>query len=263
MADLTNGVSSVGTISLVDLETNISHLIQATGAITFNPGIAQEVIYAANELGIEQPVKQRTTREDPTVQVTFPRKTLTAIGFAVGRKWQSAPLGNCKWVRTFIPTKAEYPAKTTGFEGFGVTLDPAGVVGSLLDKEVPDPLVRIAYGTAGTALVGTKSFAVGENGALKFSPDVVGIPVSFSIPYTLPNIFELGEDYFRRLSLCITMVMDDFKLVQMQFTEAAPVLDNSSLNFGEAGLQATFRSMFTGAECVGYQMKYLGMKRKC
>jgi hypothetical protein len=263
VADITNGLSSVGTISLVDLQTNISHILQGSAAVTFSPGIAQEIVYANNELGIEQPVKQRITREDPTLQVTFPRKTLQAMSFALGRKWGDVATSNCKWVRTFIPTKAEYPAKTTGFEGFGVTLDPAGVVGSALLKEIPEAITRIAYGTAGTALVGTKSFAVGANGALKFTSDLVNIPISFSIPYTLSNIQELTEAYYTRLSLCVTMVMDDFKLVQLQFTESSPVLDGNSLNFGEAGLQATFRSLFTGAECVGYQMRYLGLLRQC
>jgi hypothetical protein len=262
MADMTNGLSSVGTISLVDTETNIAHFIQTSNAVTFSPGIAQEIIYAANELGIEQPVKVRTTREDPTLQITFPRKTLGAIGFATGRKWKSAALANCKWVRTFVPTKEEYPAQTTGFEGFGVALDPANAIGSTLIAEVAEAATRIAYGTAGTPLVGTKSFAIGLNGALKFTTDLVDNPFTMEVPYTLPNVYELSEEYFRKLRMVVTLIMDDFKLVQLEFLEASPVLDNSSLNFGEPGLQATFRSMLTGASCVGYQMRYLGDKRR-
>lgn len=262
MADMTNGVSSVGTISLVDTETNIAHFIQTSTNVVFNPAITQEIVYAANELGIEQPVKQRTTREDPSLQITFPRKTLEGIGFATGRKWKSAALADCKWVRTFVPTKVEYPAQTTGFEGFGVTLDPANAVGSNLIKEIPEQSTRVAFGTAGTPLVGTNSFAIGLNGALKFTSDLVNNPFAMEVPYTLPDVYELSEEYFRKLRMAVTLIMDDFKLVQLEFLEASPVLDSSSLNFGEPGLQATFRSMLTGASCVGYQMRYLGDKRR-
>ena len=263
MADLSNGISSVGSLSLVDKDTGISHSIQAAKDITFSPGITQEIVYATTELGIEQAVKIRTTREDPEIQITFPRKTLTAIGFATGRKWEKVALSDCLWVRTFVPQKLEYPAKTTGFEGFGVALDPANVIGSVQIDPVSESITRVAYGTAGTPLVGTKSFAIGANGALKFTPDLLGNPVSLEVPYTLTNIYELGESYFKRLRLCATLLMDDNKLVQIQFLEASPVLDGNSLNFNDTGLQAKFKSILTGEACVGYQMRYLGLGRKC
>jgi hypothetical protein len=264
MADYKNGISSVGTVSLVDKVVNLAHFLDVSNAIVFNPGVTEEIVYAASELGIEQPVKKQITREDPTMQVTIPRKSLEAISFATGRKWESSTNVPATWNRTFIPTKAEYPAKTLGYEGFGVQADPAGAIGAIHFKEgEPETATRVAFGTAGQALSGTKSFAIGENGALKFSPDIVNVPFAMKIPYVLASALILGEEYYRSLALVVTLLMDDKKLVQLEFGEASIVLDGSSLNFGEAGLQMTFRSMLTGETCVGYQMRYLGLGRKC
>jgi hypothetical protein len=264
MADYKNGISSVGTISLVDKVGNIAHFLDVSNAIQFNPGVTEEIVYAASELGIEQPVKKQVTREDPTMQVTVPRKSLEAISFATGRKWEDGTNVPATWVRTFIPTKGEYAAKTAGYEGFGIAADPANAIGSILIKEgIPEAATRVAFGTAGTALSGTKSFAIGENGALKFTPDLVGIPFAMKVPYVLATAQVLGEEYYRALALVVTLLMDDKKLVQIEFNEASIVLDGSSLNFGEPGLQMTFRSMLTGETCVGYQMRYLGLGRKC
>jgi hypothetical protein len=264
MADYKNGISSVGTLSLVDKIPNIAHFLDVSNNINFNPGVTEEIVYAASELGVEQPVKKQVTREDPTMQVTVPRKSLEAISFATGRKWEEAQNVPSTWVRTFIPIKAEYAAKTAGYEGFGVAADPAGAIGSILMKEaVPELATRVPFGSAGTALVGTKSYAIGENGAMKFTPDLVGVPFAMKVPYVLSTAQILGEEYYRSLALVVTLLMDDKKLVQIEFNEASIVLDGSSLNFGEPGLQMTFRSMLTGEKCVGYEMRYLGLGRKC
>ena len=265
MADLTNGIRAVAAMSFVDNDTGIAIALQATNQVVFNPGITQEVVYASNELGVEVPVRQIVSREDPTIQVTFPRKNLDALSQGLNRKWvkagSSTPVA-VRFIRQFTPTANTTPAATTGLEGFALTADPAGARASANLAGVSEALTLDVFATI-DPVVDTKSFAVGANGALKFTNDVVGSPVVVDVPYTINGLYYLGEQPFANLSLTITLIMDDFKLIQMRFPRAAISQDNATINFAEGGVQATYRSIFDGTRCVPYDLAYLGLARAC
>jgi hypothetical protein len=265
MADLTNGIRAVAAMSFVDNDTGIAIALQATNQVVFNPGITQEVVYASNELGIEVPVRQIKSREDPTFQVTFPRKNLDSLSQALNRKWvkagSSTPVA-ARFIRQFTPTANSIPGVLTGFEGFALTADPAGARASANIAGVSEQLAVEAFATH-DPVADTKSFAVGAAAALKFSNDVVGNPVVIDVPYTVNGLYYLGEQPFANLSLTFTMIMDDFKLVQMRFPRAAISQDNTSINFAEGGVQVTYRSIFDGTRCVPYDLVYLGTDRGC
>lgn len=265
MADITNGIRSIAAMSFMDLDTNTAIVLQATRAVTFSPGVTQEVLYASNELGVEVPVRQINSREDPTIQVTFPRKNLDALSQGLNRKWTKAgtttPVA-VRYVRTFTPTANSYAAATTGNEGFALTADPAGGRGSVNLAGVSEPLTQATFAGFAPATA-TKSYAVGANGALAFSNDILDNPVTLDIPYTINGLFYLGEKPFNNLALTFTMIMDDFKLVQMRFPKAAISQDNSSINFAEGGVQATYRSIYDGTRCTPYDLVFLGISRTC
>ena len=128
MADLTNGIRAVAAMSFVDNDTGVAIALQATNQVVFNPGITQEVVYASNELGIEVPVRQIKSREDTTIQVTFPRKNLDALSQGLNRKWvkagSSTPVA-VRYIRQFTPTAAEIPGAVSGIEGFALTANPS------------------------------------------------------------------------------------------------------------------------------------------
>lgn len=262
MADITNGIRAVAAMSLVDKTTGTAIGLQSTNQVQLSTGITQEVVYASNELGIEVPVRQIVTRQDPTIQVTYPRKTLDAVAMGLNRKWDKAGAAvpvDLKYVRQFTPTKAAYDAAATGIEGDGLTADPAGAIGSVNLTGVFEPLTAGAFAT----LTGTKGFAVGVDGALKFTTDVVNNPVLIEVPYTLNGLYRLGEAPFDNLSMTLTLIMDDFKLLQLQFPRAAISQDNNSINFAEGGVQVTYRSIFDGTRCVPFDLVYLGLAREC
>jgi hypothetical protein len=263
MADITNGIRAVAAMSFVDLDTGIAIALQATNQVVFNPGITQEVVYASNELGVEVPVRQIQSRVDPTFQVTFPRKNLDALSQGLNRKWTKAGVStpvDVRYIRQFTPKTATVAAVTTGIEGFDLTADPAGAKGSVNLTGISEALTVAPFATPSFT---TKGFAVGAAAALKFSTDVVGNPVVIDVPYTLNGLFYLGEQSFSNLSLTFTLIMDDFKLVQMRFPRAAISQDNTTINFAEGGIQATYRSIFDGTRCVPYDLVYLGLSRTC
>lgn len=263
MADLTNGIRAVCAMSFVDNDTGIAIALQATNQVVFNPGITQEVVYASNELGIEVPVRQIKSREDPTFQVTFPRKNLDALSQGLNRKWTKAGAATpvaARYIRQFTPTAASIPGVASGIEGFDLTVDPAGAKGSVNLSGVSEAMTVSPFATPTFT---TKGFAVGAAGALKFSNDVVGNPVIIDVPYAINGLYYLGEQIFANLSLTFTLIMDDFKLIQMRFPRASISQDNTSINFAEGGVQVTYRSIFDGTRCVPYDLTYLGLSRTC
>jgi hypothetical protein len=265
MADLTNGIRAVAAMSFVDNDTGIAIALQATNQVVFNPGITQEVVFASNELGIEVPVRQINSREDPTFQVTFPRKNLDALSQGLNRKWTKAGASTpvaARYLRQFTPTSNAIAAVTTGIEGFNLTADPVGAKASANLAGVSEALTLDVFATI-DPVVDTKSFAVGAAAALKFTNDVVGNPVVIDVPYTINGLYYLGEAPFSNLSLTFTLIMDDFKLIQMRFPRASISQDNTSVNFAEGGIQVTYRSIFDGTRCVPYDLVYLGLSRTC
>jgi hypothetical protein len=263
-ADITNGIRSAAAMSLVDKSTGTALVLQVTKGITFNPGITQEIIYGVNELGTEVPLKQITTREDPTFQITYARKTLETLAQGLNRQWTKAATNTAvdsKWVRQFTPNSGDIPAVLTGVEGFGVVADAVGSVASVILDQISEKMTLQPYATFTPAT--PKSFAVGLNGALKFSTDVIGNPVLIQIPNPKNGLFYLGEKAFSNLSMNISFIMDDFKIVRMIFPSASISQDNTAVNFAEGGVQATYRSLFDGTRCVPYDLVYVGDARNC
>jgi hypothetical protein len=264
MADINVGIKSVAAISLYDKTAGAALVLQTTKAVTFSPGITQRVEYASNELGVEVPVRQVVDREDPTIKIVYPKKNLDALAQGLNRKWVKAGATTAvdtNWVRQFTPTKGDYPAVLAGIEGFGVAQDPVGAVGSVLLDGVSEPMTIQPYATFVPAT--PKSFAIGLNGALKFSTDVIGSSVLIDVPNPILGIYYLGEKPFSNLSMRVSLIMDDFKMIQLRFPSAAISQDNTSINFAEGGVEATYRSIFDGSRCVAYDMVYLGTARTC
>jgi hypothetical protein len=263
-ADITNGIKSAVAMSIVDRSTNTALVLQITKQITFNPGITQEIIYGTNELGVEVPLKQIVTREDPSFKITFPRKTMDTMAQGLNRQWTKAATNtvvDSQWVRQFTPTKGDYPAVTTGIEGFGVVADAVGSLGSVIlgpvsEKMTLQPYVGFVPGTP-------KSFAVGADGALKFSTDVIGNPVLVQIPNPKNGLFYLGEKSFQNMSINLAFMLDDFKIVRMIFPSASISQDNTAINFAEGGVEVTYRSLFDGTRCVPYDLVYVNDTRAC
>jgi hypothetical protein len=188
---------------------------------------------------------------------------MDSLAVGLGRKWNAAASVDVVFVRSFKATKNSYLAATTGTEGFGIAANVAGAKASVRINDFYEPLTLAPDFDTFDVATSTNSFAVGLNGALKISNDVVGNPVSYEIPATIADVRELGEDAYDQLKLTIVMITDDGNLVQLQFPETSMALDGKSVNFSESGIEVTFRSLYDGSTCTPYTIKHLPQLRDC
>ncbi len=259
---LANGVKGVGTLSIVDRENDTAHAFAISRNITLNPNFTQEVVYAADELGTDVPIQTVLTQQDPQLQITFPRKSVESMAIVLDRKWGAeGAVPGVQYNRVITPTTNTIAALGAGFEGEGILADVAGAV---LGAKIGEHTVKATQvNEAAFLATNTAEFSVGADGLIQITNDLVGNPVSFRVPYALANARLLGEERFLNLSLTVTLVLDDLNLVQIQFDSAQVVLDQSTLNFGESTVQATFRANFTGERCTAYDIISLGKRRRC
>jgi hypothetical protein len=261
---MTEQVKNIASMSLVDKVTNNILQLGTSREVVINQGITEEIDYGINPLGTETPVGRREMRIDPEIQITIPTKNKDGIALSMGRKWE-AVTGTVpvSWIGSITPTRNAYAAQTAGIEGFGVTADPVGAIASARSASgVSQPIIVGTY--AGfNPVTAVRSIAFGANGALAISNDLIGVPIAYEVPYNLSNLTTLSEVAFTKLRLTFIMIMTDSTVMRLVFPEVQPRLDNSSLNFGQAGIQMSFRAFDDGTRCVPFDMQILGVARRC
>lgn len=161
-----------------------------------NKGISLTEVMGSSPTGEMGLLDQWIEAAKPTIKFSFPLFTPLTVGMREGM----APVEITTQSPTFVDwgprliTRLEYPAATTGQEGFGVLASPPGAMGGTLSpKGVPEPLVMTGTYVAGTPPTGTKTVAIGANMALGFSADLLNKYVTMRIPNNLAGVVRLSE----------------------------------------------------------------------
>ncbi|MCC5622702.1 DUF2945 domain-containing protein [Nostoc sp. CHAB 5715] len=104
--------------------------------------------------------------------------------------------------------------------------DVSEAIASYLDENnLSVPLVQGTFATLDLDTA-TLSFAVGANGALKFTDDLIGKFVSYEIPYTIATGgVALTESLFNRFKPTFVVIQNDLKIVSFEYPEA--IVDQS------------------------------------
>lgn len=259
-----NGVKGVANMSLVNTKGNKVIVLPVFKGAVFDLGITEEIVSAPSELGVDVPVFINKAAESPLLTGMFVRKTPEVLSVAMGREWNAAGSLAVTLIRNFRISGNTYPAATTGFEGFGVAANAAGSRCSVLKDGFSSPLT-LAPDFTTFSNASANSFAVGLNMALKFGTDVQGLPAILEVPATLTDVRELGENLLDELRLTLILLMDDMRLMQLQFPSASVTLDGASINFTDSGIEVKFKPLYDGSTCLPYTLRYLGnaSQRQC
>ncbi|KYC42098.1 hypothetical protein WA1_19045 [Scytonema hofmannii PCC 7110] len=261
---LYNGIKQNTDVVLEDLETPGRILVIPNASeVSYDPGIELEEVMASTPLGVMQIVDVYPKSQNPVVNLTFPKKTPEILGMKMGLKMATeASMSSFVARNGFKVEGTSYPAATTGYEGFGITADIEGAIASYLDEDgISVPLTQGTFATFSTGSP-TLSFAVGLNGAMKFSDDLIGKYVSWRIPVTITDGLYLSEAAFNRFKMNLVFVQNDLRIVSVGFREVI-VPGDGEINFTEATMQVSFRVVYNGAGCLPIEIKYLGQARKC
>lgn len=262
---LYTGTKMVTDIVVRDLDNSSRVLVLPNPSeVTFDQGIELEEVMSVTPLGEMQLVDLYPRQRNPRIQATFPKKTPETLGMKFGYRMEQATGMDAVLSRNGVQIdRNSYPAATSGLEGFGVAADePLAEASYLDDTNLSIPLTQGTFATF-DPVTATLSFAVGANGALKFSNDLIGKFVSYDIPFTLAEGVMMTENIFTRFKPTLVVIQNDLKIVSFEFPEALIDLSDGEINFNESNIQISMRITYNGTGCLPVKVKYLGQARQC
>lgn len=236
----------------------------ASGAV-FNPGQEVQVIEGASRLGEIVILDTYTMGRKPEIQLQWKQKNITLLGMRLGLEFQNRSAVNAKVMNNgFLITKSDYLGATSGSEGYGMAADQEGAIAYHLKNDMTtEPLTRQPFDTfdANTP----KSFAQGENAAMKWSTDLIGRYVAYDFPHALGSALKLTEENFSAFSCTMMTIMTDRSLLQWDFPSLSVKLEDGDINMNEPEMSISFRVQDDGSDCLPYNVIYKGQlqRRKC
>jgi hypothetical protein len=261
---LYNGIKGIPTdVSLKTLDgTERVLVIPNASEVAFDQGIELEEVMAASPLGEMTLVDIYPNSRNPRVTLKFPKKTPELLGMKMGFSFEEEANLPAFVARNGVKVTGNIPASLIGFEGFGIVADVEGAEASYLaPNQQSVPLTQVDYADSMTSL--TLSFSVGLNGAMKFSPDLLGKYVSYQIPTVIASGgLSLSETAFSRFEMKLVLVQRDLKIVVFEFPEVISPGDGE-ISFNDDTIDIEMRMVYDGSNCLPFKVKYLGQARKC
>lgn len=159
-------------VTVRDLQTGLVYNWKSPQNIQINPNRQTRKTTRRNPLGesVTDDIIQQGS--DPVATLTYSGYNFEMMSFAMGKQVESGTFDITQPMQLQVKT-ATTPAKTTGQVGFGIVVDAVSY-GSKTDTtgaKKSAPLTQQPFATfTGTT---DDSFAVGANGALKFSDNLV------------------------------------------------------------------------------------------
>jgi hypothetical protein len=206
-----------------------------TGNLLLNAAVTKQ--YTKNDEGIMVPYAIRQDQADPAFQFTPRSSDITSTALAWLRSMVPGA-GSAIWSRHKVIDSETVAAATTGTQGFGAIADDPNCVGYVNNRGVLTALTRQPFATFVPATL--NSFAIGANGALKFSTDLVGKLVGLTISYPYTAGVSLGAPLANFRAILHAVENDTIegtkRLIQCTFARATVDLSQAgSLNSGNPG----------------------------
>ena len=194
-------------------------------------GIEQRVQFTRDGLGNRVRAGSYKAGENPTLNITYGFLQPEMLSFKIGAQMASQTLD------TFIPIKVlvdrnEFPAGATGTILSGIVGDDTTAVASKTSGGLSTALTRVDY--AGfTDFTTDDQFAVGPNGALKFSNNLVTAEevVTLSVPNSLTAL-ALSDVVVGPHRLNAKLVDNNNKIVLFEAKSVTPNLEGGTIEFG-------------------------------
>lgn len=262
---LYTGTKMVTEVIIRDLEDSGNLIVvPSPSEVNFNQGIEMEETMGVSPLGEMVTVDMQPQQRNPEIVMTFPKKSPATLGMKMGYRMEEVTGMQAALRRNGVQVdRTSFAAATDGKEGFGIVADQEDATASYLkDNGISAPLTLETF--AGfDPVTATLSFAVGDNGALSFSEDLIGKFVSYEIPYILTEGVMMTENLFNRFKPTIVVIQNDLKIMAWEYPEAIIDQSNGDINFNESQVEITMRIIYNGIGCLPVKVKYLGQARLC
>jgi len=241
---------------MTDNATGVIYVLPNPSKFALNTGITELKKQAASQLGVKVTSTTVISAEEPIVTLSFATATSFISGLIMGRKFALQSVASYVAKNNVLLTaNSRAGATEAGLEGYGIVADVVGAKASVFRANQNVALTYIAYSgfnTSGT----TDSFGVGANGALIFSDNLVGNPISYQIPLAEASRLALTADTNYDFNVKVFFLDLSNRVSLFEATSVKPVLGKTFDPTAES-VDVELRVNYSGAFCAPYSFQYL------
>jgi hypothetical protein len=183
-------VKGVSRLSLKRLGDGLIYNLPSPMNVAINQGVEQRVQGGRSDTGLMVNLFSYKTGEKPTLTTSFGHYNPELIALRVGNQIETTTIDEYYPLMVWVK-KGEYAGASTGKLGFGIaedvglsaTIKPQASIKEINQSEM---LTQEAFASYSSWRSSNKRFAVGANGALAFSDDIVAAQhvVTLLLPMT-------------------------------------------------------------------------------
>jgi hypothetical protein len=216
---------------------------------------------SVSQLGIAVIVARQITEQKPKVEVQFSGLTEEVWEILTGNLWQdSASVSSYYGRNRFGTGKTTIADDTTGFEGYGVVADAVGLASVFRNgKSVALTQQGFSGFTGSTPL----TYAVGNNGAMRFSDDTLDEQKTWRVPQTLTNVREASATRVTNVELGFTLLDSSLFVYRFFASSVQPIADGVSVDFAADSQSVSFQIQYDGSTCSPYTFTATGRQVTC
>lgn len=220
----------------------------------------QRMQYTRDWMGRRTRANTYVVASDASLSISYSHVQPELLAFRIGTYFEEKT-NDVYFVRSYTVTKDSYPAYATGAFGNGIVAD-ADAKASIKTAYSTEELTAQPYATFNGSTA--KSFAVGANGAVKFSTDLVTNreTVSLMVPYTLTGL-SIGDELVGAHSIVANLVTSENKVVVFTAFNVTPNLDGASIDPSAEGLEVPMFVNIVPGTCTSYQLTYTNKIVEC
>jgi hypothetical protein len=241
---------------MTDNATGIIYVVPNPSKFALNTGITELKKQAASQLGVKVTSTTVISAEEPIITLSFATATAFVSGMIMGRKFALQSIASYVAKNNVLLTaNSRAGATVAGLEGYGIVADVVGAKAAVFRANQNVALTYIAY--SGFSPSGTTdSFAVGANGALLFSDNLVGNPISYQIPLAAASRLALTADTAFDYNVKVFFLDLANRVSLFEATSVKPVLGKTFDPSAES-VDVELRVNYSGAFCAPYSFQYL------
>lgn len=231
-----------------------------------NTGINEEIQMGRDNLGRKVRSNTYVSEEMPELSIQYQYVNAELVSFQVGKQMAVGTFSTMV-PRSLVVIQGEYPASATGFLFNGVLATDAEAAGALTgaagsytdDNGISVALDRQPFATFDPAT--PDSFAVGDDGALKFSTNLVNTQtlVTLLIPASVAGA-RISETLVGPMRLYATMVDTIGKVSIFEAPNVSANLSGKSVTFGEGNLDLSLYLNFAPGSCGSWSLLSIDAK---
>lgn len=217
-----------------------------------NTNLEQKIQMGRNAQGQKVRTGSYIGGATPELSITYNYIQPEMISFSVGNEQATGTFA------TYIPkllqvASASIAADATGFLLEGVSADDVNAVGSVTRDQLSTPLTRQAFASFDGQT--DDSFALGADGALKFSDNLVTNQdmVALLIPHNLTGI-KLSDVLVGPHELYATLVDNNNLVSVFEARSVKPNLEGRSIDFGGESLEMSLFLNNLPGECSAWNL---------